>query len=71
MTGYDAALAATWHSPWKKKNDNEIIDILTTNMNFLKILFSAFVQKNGERNAMTGSITYKNQKNRKIMRGTH
>ena len=45
--------------PWKKKKqqqqqqkkiNNEIIDILTTNANFLKILFPAFAQKNGERN---------------------
>ena len=51
----------------KKKNSryNEIIDISTTNANFLKILFSAFAQKNGERNAVTGSTTYKNRKSEK------
>ena len=51
--------------------DNEIIDSTTTNANFLKILFSAFAEKNGERNAVTGSATYKNRKNGGTMRGTH
>ena len=48
--------------PVKKKRtvDNEIIDGTTTNANFLKILFSAFAQKNGEQNAVTDSATYKN-----------
>ena len=60
---YDAALAAARRSPWGKKIvDNEIIDISTTNENFLKILFSAFAQKNGGPNAVTGSATYKNRK---------
>ena len=75
MIGYDTALAAALRSPCRKKKrktvDNEIIDISTTNANFLKILFSAFSQKNGELNAVTGSATYKNRKNRGIMRGRH
>ena len=56
MIGYGAALAVAQHSLCKK-NDNEIIDSMTTNANFLKILFSAFAQKNGERSAVTGSAT--------------
>ena len=35
----------------KRTVDNEIIDSTTTNVNFLKILFPAFTQKNGEQKA--------------------
>ena len=62
IIGYDAALAAARRSPFKRKKktvDNEIIDSSTTNANFLKILYSAFAQKNGERIAVTGSAPKK------------
>ena len=50
MVGYYAALATARRCPCKERKkkivDSEIIEISTTKANFLKILFSAFAQKN-------------------------